>query len=277
MLERLKSELLLSQEENALLKSSKRQLRLKAFVSLARKIELSWPELEFRFAALKELKSLCRLYLKEDPQELLRYFFERLSERMSLDDFLAAFYPLEIVVAKELRDDDFFSKRLEPQLFDKSFKKRKTYPLSFILHNLRSAFNVGSIFRTAECFGIEAVYLTGFTPSPLNPKLRKTALGAEKEVFWQDENDLKTLVLRLKEEKKTIYALETSLLAKSSFDFKLAKSACFLLGHERLGLDGEALSLADQIIKIPMQGLKSSLNVGVAAACVSHEFLRQRL
>ena len=161
----------LSEKDKSLLSSSKAHLRLFVFASLARQIENKWEFEELRKKNILELKKLSLDYLKKDKQVLLQFFCERLSEAMSLDAFLEALHPLEYIVSKELSDKDFFLST-EARISKKSSEKTS---LSLILHNLRSSFNVGSLFRTADCFGLEALYLSGFSPSPLNPKLKKNS------------------------------------------------------------------------------------------------------
>ncbi len=145
--------------------------------------------------------------------------------------------------------------------------------LSLILHNLRSAHNVGAIFRTAEAAGVKKIFLTGYTPLPrdrfgkINKEIAKTALGAEKLVAWQKEKSFSLLVkkLRIENSKIEIVALEQ---APNSIDykkFKLTGPTALVLGNEVDGLDQKTLKLCDAIIEIPLCGEKESLNVATAA------------
>ena len=143
--------------------------------------------------------------------------------------------------------------------------------LSLILHNLRSAHNVGAIFRTAEAAGIEKIFLTGYTPAPIdkfskvNKEISKTALGAEKLIAWKKEASFPRLIKKLKSGRVKIVALEQ---AKNSVDykkFKLVGGAALVLGNEVTGLDQEVLKLCDAVIEIPLRGQKESLNVATAA------------
>lgn len=150
-------------------------------------------------------------------------------------------------------------------------KSTKTYSVSLILHDIRSTHNVGSIFRTADAVGILKIYLTGYTPAPLDrfgrPRkdIAKVALGAEKSVSWEHFPKIKTLLKKLKEEKVQIVALEQ---AENSIDYKTFKtknSLALILGNEVGGIEKSILKLCDKVIEIPMSGKKESLNVSVSA------------
>jgi tRNA G18 (ribose-2'-O)-methylase SpoU len=134
-----------------------------------------------------------------------------------------------------------------------------------ILHNIRSCYNVGAIFRTCDAVGIEKIYLTGYTPTPETnlEKIKKTALGAENFVKWEKKN-LTNLIIRLKKKKIKIVALETTEKALSFFKFKPKFPLAILVGNEVKGIDKRILKKADFVVKIPMFGKKESLNVAVA-------------
>lgn len=141
-----------------------------------------------------------------------------------------------------------------------------------ILHNIRSCYNVGAIFRTAEALKIDKIFLTGYTPDPESnlEKIRKTALGAEKLVKWEKIKRINRLLEKLKKEKISIIALETVPWATSYFSFTPKFPLALLVGNEIRGLNKKILKKADFIIKIPMFGKKESLNVAVAFAIVAY-------
>ncbi|MDO8493286.1 MAG: RNA methyltransferase [bacterium] len=139
-----------------------------------------------------------------------------------------------------------------------------------ILDNIRSVFNVGSIFRTADGAGISKIYLVGVTPDPVDrfgrerKDLAKVALGAEKKIPWEHFEDLVVLIKKLKKDGYQIVALEQ---AENSVDYKKFKPEfpmALIMGEEVHGLDKKILDLCDSIIEIPMMGKKESLNVSVA-------------
>ena len=140
-----------------------------------------------------------------------------------------------------------------------------------ILHNIRSVHNVGSIFRTAEAAGVSKIYLTGYTPAPIDrfgrarKDLAKVALAAEKIVPWQKANDISLEINKLKNEGFEIVALEQ---AKNSIDYRKFRPRfplALILGNEVSGIPKSILKKCDAVIEIPMKGQKESLNVSVAA------------
>ena len=139
-----------------------------------------------------------------------------------------------------------------------------------ILHNIRSAYNVGSIFRTADAIGISKIFLTGYTPTPIDKfgraraDIAKTALGAEEEIKWEYKKHPKTVIQKLKEEGFSIIAIEQS---EDAVDYKKVKvngDVSFIVGNEVRGISSSILKDCDMIAEIPMKGFKESLNVSVA-------------
>jgi 23S rRNA (guanosine2251-2'-O)-methyltransferase len=139
-----------------------------------------------------------------------------------------------------------------------------------ILHNIRSVENVGAMFRTADAAGINKIYLTGYTPTPLDrfgrkrKDLAKSALGAEEFVVWEEKKNIFPLLLKLKREKYLIIGIEQD---KKSIDYKKVKTKnknVFIVGAEVTGIPKNVLKKCDVIAEIPMHGRKESLNVSVA-------------
>lgn len=148
--------------------------------------------------------------------------------------------------------------------------KREKAEVRVLLHNIRSTHNVGSIFRTADAAGVSHIYISGYTPSPVDQFKRKrkdiakVALGAEDSVKWSEVSHVKKLVAQLKLEGFSVVALEQN---SSSVDYKkttLTGNVLFVVGNEVKGMSAELLKLADTVVEIPMKGEKESLNVSVA-------------
>lgn len=145
-------------------------------------------------------------------------------------------------------------------------------PSSFfvIAHNIRSLYNVGSIFRTADAFGASKLFLTGYTGAPDNPvhtkKISKSALGAESLVPWEKHKSAMRLISNLRKNYPgiTIVALENNTEAISLQKFKPKLPLALVLGEEVKGVNKALLKLCDKVVEIPMQGKKESLNVSVA-------------
>ena len=141
-----------------------------------------------------------------------------------------------------------------------------------VLDNIRSAQNVGSIFRTADAAGCDKVYLAGLTPAPVdkygreNKKVTKVSLGAEKSVDWEQVLSTGDLLSALKKDGYVILALEQADNSVALADFSLQPKAKYalVLGNEPQGIDKKVLEQCDVILEIPMQGKKESLNVSVA-------------
>ena len=151
--------------------------------------------------------------------------------------------------------------------------------IHLILHNVRSCYNVGSIFRTADAAGVSKLYLCGYTPNPDNEipirspsgsngvsKISKTALGAEKTVPWESCKQTWRLLEKLHKDGIKIIALEQTPKSKNIFEYVPPEghSVAIIAGHERKGLSKKILEYVDEIIEIPMFGKKESLNVSVA-------------
>lgn len=140
-----------------------------------------------------------------------------------------------------------------------------------ILENLRSVENTGSIFRTADCFGVSKIVLVGTTPQPTDrfgrkrKDFAKVSLGAEDLVTWEYEKEIVSCLNKLKNERYQIVALEQIANAQSLKDFKPAHNFALIVGNEVEGVSRVALDIADAVIEISMLGTKESLNVAVAA------------
>lgn len=148
-------------------------------------------------------------------------------------------------------------------------------PVSILLDNVRSMYNVGAFFRTADGAGIERLLLSGITARPPKNQIRKTALGAEDRVRWEPVDDAAARIRQLCAEGYEIAAIETSERAVDIFDWVPRFPTCVLFGHEVDGLPLRLLELCDTHVRIPMLGLKHSLNVASAGAIVMYELLRK--
>ena len=149
-------------------------------------------------------------------------------------------------------------------------KKMQKSQKAIILDNIRSVFNVGSIFRTADALGVDKLLLCGTTPTPIDRfgrvrnDLAKVALGAEKNVAWEYVKNTTTVLKKLKKEKFQIIAIEQDKRSVNIKKVKAKNSVALVLGNEVDGIDKKILKCADVIAEIPMRGKKESLNVGVA-------------
>ena len=152
------------------------------------------------------------------------------------------------------------------------FKSAEKIPVTVVLDDIRSALNVGSIFRTADAFRIEKIFLCGITATPPHKEILKTAIGATDSVDWTYEKEIESVLWGLRSEGYVIYGVEqtensTSLDALSIPQQKIA----VILGNEVGGVSDKALAFADGTIEIPQFGTKHSLNVAVCTGIVLWE------
>jgi 23S rRNA (guanosine2251-2'-O)-methyltransferase len=148
-------------------------------------------------------------------------------------------------------------------------------PVSVLLDNVRSAYNVGAFFRTLDAVGGSRLFLSGITPTPAHRGVAKTALGAETALSWSAVDDVSRLLDGLRASGGTIAAIETSVTAVDLFDWQPSFPVCVLFGHEVDGIAAPLLECADVHVRVPMLGRKQSLNVATAGGVVLYELLRK--
>ncbi|MEN9488073.1 MAG: hypothetical protein RL494_338 [Bacteroidota bacterium] len=150
------------------------------------------------------------------------------------------------------------------------FKEATKTPLIIVLDDIRSLHNIGSVFRTADAFLIEKIYLCGITASPPNKEIHKTALGATETVAWEHHENVLEVIDKLQQENVSVFAIEQ--VENSTFlpDFKVENSKKYALvfGNEVFGVNQEAVRLCNGTIEIPQLGTKHSLNISVSAGIV---------
>jgi tRNA G18 (ribose-2'-O)-methylase SpoU len=165
---------------------------------------------------------------------------------------------------------------LDRKSIDDFIKSKKT-PLILVLDDIRSLHNIGSVFRTADAFLIEKIYLCGITASPPNKEIHKTALGATETVAWEHAENVLEVIQKLKADKIQTFAIEQVENAILLQDFKVQRNQKYALvfGNEVFGVAQEAVVLCDGAIEIPQLGTKHSLNIAVSAGIVVWDLFRQ--
>jgi 23S rRNA (guanosine2251-2'-O)-methyltransferase len=148
-------------------------------------------------------------------------------------------------------------------------------PAAFLLDQVRSLYNVGAFFRLADAAGLRRLYLCGITGHPPKRALAKTALGAERSVPWEHHWDPLTLLDRLRDAGHELAVVETAPRALDLFQWQPRFPVCVLFGHELEGVRRELAERCDLAVRIPMLGVKHSLNVAVAGGVVAYELLRK--
>jgi tRNA G18 (ribose-2'-O)-methylase SpoU len=174
-------------------------------------------------------------------------------------------------VMRKLTYQEIFAGR--PTLAELTDMRR--YPIYTLCENIRSLYNVGSIFRTSDAIRLERLYLTGYTGYPPRKEIDKTALGAVDTVNWSRFEDPLEAVAELKHLKIPLIALEHTSKSKPYFDYQFSFPFCLILGNEVEGVSQSLIKAADAALEIPMFGLKQSLNVSVAYGIVMYHALWQ--
>jgi tRNA G18 (ribose-2'-O)-methylase SpoU len=157
------------------------------------------------------------------------------------------------------------------------FKKAEKTPIIIILDDVRSLHNIGSVFRTADAFLIEKIYLCGITATPPNKEIHKTALGATETVAWEHQKFVVDVIAKLKNEGVAVFAVEQVEDATFLQDFNVSENKKYALvfGNEVYGVAQEAIALCDDSIEIPQLGTKHSLNISVSAGIVVWDLFKK--
>ncbi|MDP2656638.1 MAG: TrmH family RNA methyltransferase [bacterium] len=150
-------------------------------------------------------------------------------------------------------------------------------PLYLIAQNIRSLFNVGALFRCADVFGVDKIFLCGYTGYPPRKEISKTALGAENWIPWERHYQTHRLLLKLKSEGVRIVALETDTYAHNLPSYTPTFPMALVVGSEVNGISDKVREYADDIVHIPMVGKKESLNVGVATGVALYELSKKHI
>jgi tRNA G18 (ribose-2'-O)-methylase SpoU len=151
-----------------------------------------------------------------------------------------------------------------------AFKEAQKTPIIIVLDDIRSLHNIGSVFRTADAFLIEKIYLCGITAIPPNKEIHKTALGATETVSWEYCENIVDTIEKLKKENTEIYAIEQveNSIFLEQFEVEENKKYALVFGNEVFGVNQEAIKLCHGTIEIPQLGTKHSLNISVSAGIV---------
>ena len=189
----------------------------------------------------------------------------------ALDDraLTALLVPLERALDRRLRDEDFLPVR------DRTQAASATMPVTVVCDSLRSSFNVGGVFRSSECFGAEALVLTGYSATPEDPRVAKAAMGTSEQVPWSKARRIDAASAALRESGAFILALESEAQHPRIDDVELRFPCAVLLGNERFGLESAVLESADAVARIELFGRKNSLNVVSALSVCLYEIRRR--
>jgi tRNA G18 (ribose-2'-O)-methylase SpoU len=235
----------------------------------ASQIESSWSKESQRLDALAHLKGNIETILAHEEtqiQDLAKSILEKFPKEEKEMSFWVM--DLERLAKKDLRDSDFLVSTIDD--FDKSDLKK--LPIHLVLDNLRSSFNVGSLFRTAEALGVSKIHLCGYTATPDNSKTAKSALGTDNWVEWKYWESTAECLNFLKSTGFKTYAFETEATALTLEEVPIDSAVALILGNEKYGLSAPILKQADYITKISLIGKKNSLNVSICGAIAMNHF-----
>ena len=151
------------------------------------------------------------------------------------------------------------------------YKNAKKTPIVIVLDNVRSAHNVGAIFRTSDAFLIEKIFLCGITPYPPNNEIRKSALGSTNSVDWAYESDTNNILNNLKKSGYRIVGVEQVENSTKLSNFEPKQPTAFIFGHEVDGINQEVINSCDEFLEITQLGTKHSLNISVCAGIVIYK------
>ena len=159
------------------------------------------------------------------------------------------------------------------------FKQSAKTPVIVVLENIRSAYNVGSVFRTADAFLIEAIYIVGYSAKPPHKEIKKTALGAEETVSWKHFTTSQEAMDVLRQDGFNVYAAEQAegSYLLNAISFEEDEKIAVVFGNEVTGVEQSTIAMCDGCIEIPQLGMKHSLNIATAAGVVLWELVRGKL
>ncbi len=159
------------------------------------------------------------------------------------------------------------------------FRQSDKTPVMVVLENIRSAYNVGSVFRTSDAFLVEGIFIIGYSAKPPHKEIKKTALGAEETVAWKHFSTSAEAIEELKRDGYTIYAVEQAEGSIQLQDLSPApdEKIAVVFGNEVTGVEQNTIHLCDHVLEIPQFGMKHSLNIATAAGVVLWEIVRSKV
>ncbi|HQQ90607.1 MAG TPA: TrmH family RNA methyltransferase [Kiritimatiellia bacterium] len=225
-----------------------------------RALERVWPD----DAARERERAACRAWLAEQRAlPRLAGLAHLLAPGLSLRQLDCVRVPIERAVARlRITDVEILDADLPPA----AAPAAPPLPLTVVADSIRSAFNVGGLFRTAECFGVRELLLCGYTPPPDQAQAARAALGTERLVAWRHAGEIRAAIAELRAEGVPCVALETVAGAPSVAAFEWPFPCALVVGNERFGLDPDVVRTCDATVRIPLAGRKNSLNVVSALA-----------
>lgn len=249
------------------------------------KIFAQWKEALSLLRAIKSASSTvdrskkilhAKSYLAKSDDEHLKRLSQLMDADMDEARLLCVLVPIERVASRDRVTDAEMLQDIEESVStedDETHIKKEKNRCIVVLDNLRSAVNIGGIIRTAEFFGLEEVWMCGYTATPENAQVLKSSLGSETFIKWRYFESTQEAIDLLKEKAYQVLALETSSRAKDINAYNFTKPCALILGNERFGVSTNLLAQADDLLIIPGYGVKNSLNVVCAFAIACNKLV----
>lgn len=242
--------------------------QLKALGKLLAELEYQIADKETREAIIHQLKELISLCKEELPQAMKSLFDDLPQDPHRLLRRLADYH-----LGKTFKDSQIKIRIGDGRAQADERYLAKAKQVVLIADNLRSVFNVGSLFRACECLGIGELYLCGITPTPKHPNMEKTALGTTEKVKWRYFAETSEALKEIKNKGMKLYALETAEPSASVFEHLFSLPMALVVGNEALGIAPDILSKCDEVVYLPVLGWKNSLNVSVACTVALYQVI----
>ena len=245
---------------------------------LSQAIEAAWadePARKRRLEVFRRCLEECQSHAHADCREL-GALAPRMLHTLEFSErhFLNLMLPIERKWSRGLRDHEFLVTTDDRPADAAALSQR--LPLHFVLDHLRSAFNVGALFRTADCLGVSGMWLCGYTATPEDAQVQRTTMGAHAHVPWEWRKTTLQAIDELKAMGICVVGLETVRGAPRASDFTFPRGGvAIVLGNERHGLDDAVLARCDAHVQLPCRGVKNSMNVAVSAGMCGYEVARQ--
>lgn len=242
---------------------------------LSQQIESEWadePARRRRLELFRRCLEDCQAHAHADCKEL-GALVPRMLQTLECTErhFLNLMLPIERKWSRGLRDHEFLV-----NTDDRPEAAPSQLPMHFVLDHLRSAFNVGALFRTADCLGVSGLWLCGYTATPEDAQVQRTTMGSHAHVAWQWRKTTEQALDELKGKGITVVGLETVAGAPLAAEFVFPRTGvAIVLGNERHGLTPEVLARCDAVVQLPCRGVKNSMNVAVSAGMCGYEVARQ--
>ncbi|HHV37087.1 MAG TPA: RNA methyltransferase [Candidatus Cloacimonetes bacterium] len=242
--------------------------QVKALRKLLRELEYSLADEKRRRELIAEIRFLTPLCKEELPKNLNELLQELPDDPHRLLRRLAKYQS-----ENTYKDDQLNIRIGDGQAVADPHAAARATQICMIADNLRSVFNVGSLFRVCECLAISELWLCGITPTPEHPNMDKTALGTISRVKWQYFDDTHDALAAAKERGMKSYALETVEPSQNIFEHEFKLPLALVVGNEALGIDPQIVQKCDAIVHLPVLGWKNSLNVSVASSIALYQII----